>query len=447
MTSERPFPGGTETGTASGETAAAGAATAVRGDVPGGVAAEDPGHSAGTRGFRRISAALWFAGAGTFMLLYCAQALLPSFAAAFDVSPAVSSLTLSATTGALALGIVPISAVAESWGRKRMMTVSLTASAVLGLVAPLAPSFEVLLTVRALQGLAMAGLPALAMAHLSREVHGASLGKAMGLLIAGNTMGGLSGRLVGGVVADLAGWRWALAVVGVLSFGCLVAFRMLVPPPVVEEKPGGTPWRVLRAQFLGHLADPGVRRVCLVSFVMMSAFVTVYNYLGFRLLAEPFGLPQALVGLIFLAYLSGTVSSTVAGTLGDRCGRIEVLMAAILLAGVAIALTLPDVLPLILLALVLFTVGFFAAHSVASGWLSQRATAAPAQASAMYLFCYYFGSSVGGTSGGVAYEQGGWSGVVLFVAALLAVSLACAVLLKGVPSRAEAQGFARAEQG
>jgi YNFM family putative membrane transporter len=306
-------------------------------------------------------------------------------------------------------------------------------------LAPLAPSFEVLLVIRALQGVAMAGLPALAMAHLAREVQDRSLGRAMGMLIAGNTIGGLSGRLIAGVVADVAGWRAALAVVGVLSLLSLVAFRMLVPAPL-REAPDPQPGRVIARQVGQHLRDPGVRRICLIGFVLMSAFVTVYNYLGYRLLAPPFGLPQALVGMVFLVYLAGTASSMLAGALGDRFGRLEMLWISIVLALGAALVSLPELLPLVLLALVVFTIGFFAAHSVASSWLSRRATTAPGQASALYLFSYYAGSSVGGTTGGIAYEYATWPGVIAFVAALLLVALGAAVLLRRTVIREQRRG-------
>ena len=156
---------------------------------------------------------------------------MPTLAAQFDVAPSVSSLALSATTLTLALAVVPLSAVAESWGRVRVMTAALAASAVLGVLAPLAPSFAVLVAVRALQGVALAALPALAMAHVTREVAPRHLGGAVGLLIAGNTIGGLSGRLVASGVADVAGWRVALLAVGLLSLVCTAAFRLLLPPP------------------------------------------------------------------------------------------------------------------------------------------------------------------------------------------------------------------------
>src|SRR3712207_1863221 len=158
-------------------------------------------HERGTSAYRRLGAALWCAGLATFVLVYCVQGLLPALAAEFGVSSSAASLVLSATTGGLALAIVPLSAVAESWGRVRVMTVALALSALLGLLAPLAPTFGSLVAIRALQGVALAALPALAMAHVTREVAPRAIGGAMGLLIAGNTIGGLSGRLVAGVVA------------------------------------------------------------------------------------------------------------------------------------------------------------------------------------------------------------------------------------------------------
>ncbi|WP_214368669.1 MFS transporter [Pseudonocardia sp. H11422] len=395
-------------------------------------AAATGGHERGTTRYRRLGAALWCAGLATFVLVYCVQGLLPTLAAEFGVSSSTSSLALSATTGTLALAIVPLSAVAEPWGRARVMTVALATSAVLGVLAPLAPSFGVLVGIRALQGIALAALPALAMAHLTREVAPRALGGAVGLLIAGNTLGGLSGRLVAGFVAEVGGWRVALAVVGGLSLACTVAFRVLLPPPTAPAPPR-VRLRDLGGPLRAHLADPGLRCLFAIGFLLMAAFVTVYNYLGFRLLAAPFGLPAALVGLIFLGYLAGTWSSTTVGRLGDRFGRRRVLWAAVALALAAVLLTLPTWLPVVLVGLVLFTVGFFGAHSVASSWVGRRAVAVHGPASALYLFAYYAGSSVGGSLGGVAYDHLGWPGVVGYVAALLVGAVGLALALRRIP--------------
>ena len=394
-------------------------------------------HERGTPGYRRVGAALWCAGLATFALVYCVQGLLPALAAGFGVSSTASSLVLSATTGTLALAVVPLSAVAESWGRARVMTAALVASAVLGLLAPLAPSFGVLVAVRALQGLALAALPALAMVHVTREVAPRWLGGAMGLLIAGNTLGGLSGRLIAGVVADLGGWRVALAAVGTVALAATVAFRLLLPPSVAPAAPRvrvrdlGAPLRV-------QLRDPGLLCLFGIAFLLMGAFVTVYNYLGFRLIAPPFALPPALVGLVFLGYLAGSYASTAAGRLGDRVGRRRVLWAAVLVALVGAWVSLPAALPAVLAGLLLVTVGFFGAHSLASGWVGRRSSSLPggdpAVASSLYLLAYYAGSSVGGSVGGLAYDGAGWPGVVGYVSALLVGAGLLALALRRIPA-------------
>jgi YNFM family putative membrane transporter len=295
----------------------------------------------------------------------------------------------------------------------------------------------VLIAVRALQGLALAALPALAMAHVTREVAPRWLGGAMGLLIAGNTLGGLSGRLIAGVVADAGGWRVALAVVGAVSLAATVAFRLLLPPSVAPAAPP-VRMRDLGGSVRVQLRDPGLRCLFGIAFLLMGAFVTVYNYLGFRLIAPPFTLPPALVGLVFLGYLAGSWASTAAGRLGDRVGRRRVLWAAVLVALAGAWITLPDSLPAVLAGLLLVTVGFFGAHSVASGWVGRRSSSvpggAPAVASSLYLFAYYAGSSIGGSVGGLAYDGAGWPGLVGYVSALLLGAGALGLALRRVPA-------------
>ena len=392
----------------------------------------------GTPGYTRLGLAMWCAGLATFVLVYCVQGLLPTLAAQFDVSSSTSSLVLSATTGALALAVVPLSAVAESWGRRRVMTAALAASAILGLLAPFAPSFAALVGIRALQGVALAALPALAIAHVTAEVAPRWLGGAVGMLIAGNSLGGLSGRLVAGFVADGAGWRVALGVIGVLSLACTAAFRLLLPPPVAPDAPRvrlrdlGNPLRT-------HLRDPGLLALFGVAFLLMGAFVTVYNYLGFRLIAAPFGLPGWLAGLIFLGYVIGSWASTAAGRLGDRVGRRRVMWGAVLVALVGVWVTAPDLLGTIVVGLLLVTVGFFGAHSVASSWVGRRASllpgGAPGLASSLYLLAYYAGSSIGGALGGVAFDLAGWTGLVVYVSALLLGALVLALALRRIPAQ------------
>ncbi len=82
-------------------------------------------------------------------------------------------------------------------------------------------------------------------------------------------------------------------------------------------------------------------------------------------------------------------------------------------------ITLDVHLVLKIAGITIFTFGFFGAHSIASGWVSHRAMHDKAQASSLYLFFYYFGSSIGGTAAGVFWSKFGWGGVIGLIAFFL----------------------------
>jgi YNFM family putative membrane transporter len=388
---------------------------------------------------RRVRLGLFAAGLATFALLYTPQPLLPSLSRSFHASPATASLAMSAGTFALAAAIIPVSSLSEVRGRRAVMAFSVLAAAVLGLIVPLAPSLPVLIVIRVLEGFALAGVPATAMAYLAEEVDRADLGRAMGLYIAGNAIGGLSGRVVAGVLDEHGGWRVATAGVSLLALACAVAFALLLPKSSFFT-PSPPRLRVLGATLARNLADTGLLRLYLIGFALMGAFVTIYNYLTFRLSGAPFGLSASLIGALFTVYLVGTWSSTLAGRLADRAGRRVVLAVGVAVAIAGAVLTLPANLVWVVAGLVVLTAGFFAAHSVASGWVGGLAPVAPAQASALYLCLYYIGSSVAGSAGGIFYSRGGWPLTVAFAAVLLAVALASAASLR--PRRPGGSGLA-----
>ncbi|MFF1379936.1 MFS transporter [Streptomyces sp. NPDC058308] len=383
--------------------------------------APDSRMTPGGPGYRRMSFALFLAGVATFALLYSTQALLPLVSADFGVSASTASWTVSGATGALALFVLPLSALSERFGRRAVMTASLTVAVAVGLLVPFAPSVEVLIVLRAVQGAALAGLPASAMAFLAEEVRPKALVAAIGMFVAGNSIGGMSGRIVTGWVAQAWGWRAAVGVVGIVAVLCAVAFRVLLPAPR-HFAPGPLSPRALARTVRGHLSDPLLCRLYAIGALFMTVFGAVYTVIGYRLTEAPFSLPQGVIGSVFLVYLVGTVSSAAAGKLVGRLGRRGALYLAVSTTAAGLLLSLSPSLVLVLLGLVLITAGFFAGHAVASSSVSRTATEGRAQASALYQSAYYLGSSAGGTLGAVAFHAGGWAGTVgLGVLAVLGV--------------------------
>jgi YNFM family putative membrane transporter len=386
----------------------------------------------GTPAFRQTNLALFAAGLATFGVLYCVQPLMPQFSADYGVSAATSALSLSLTTGVLAFALLFAGALSDALGRKSVMVASILASAALVLLSALAPTWEILLLLRTLLGLTLSGLPAVAMTYLSEEMDIESIGLGMGLYISGSAIGGMGGRLVTGVLTDFVSWRIGVAVVGVIGLLAGWVFARSLPPSrhFVRQ-----PLRLsaLRGRFAGVLHDPGLPWMFLEGFLLLGAFVTVYNYLGYRLLAPPYNLSQAVVGLIFGIYLVGTFSSPWMGHLAGKLGRRKVLWTAVALMFAGVLLTLTRPLALIMLGIVALTFGFFGGHSIVSSWVGRRAGAAKAQASSLYVCSYYIGSSVAGWGGGLFYAWQGWNGVGAFVGALMLVALLVAWRLYRLP--------------
>ncbi|MFC7492732.1 MULTISPECIES: MFS transporter [unclassified Nocardioides] len=393
---------------------------------------ETEGHLPGSVDYRRVVGALFVAGLATFALLYSTQALLPELAGDFGVSTSASTLTLSLTTLGLGLALLVAGPASELIGRTRLIHGSLVASAVIALATAVAPTWESVLVLRFLEGVALAGLPAVATAYLREELHGSAHARAAGLYIGGTALGGMAGRLLTGGVGELAGWRWALVATGVLAAACALAVRVLLPPSArfVPSPPG---LRLVVRRTVRAVSDPVLLALYGIGGCSVGMLVAVFNTLGFRLEAAPFHLGLGAASLVFLVYPIGTVSSTVSGRIADRVGRRAVLPTGCLLALAGLLLTLAHSLAMVVTGLGLLVAGFFVVHGVASGWVPARAHAggvSAAQAASLYLFAYYLGSSVFGSVAGPAWSGAGWAGVVGMATVLLAVTAVLAAVLR-----------------
>lgn len=265
----------------------------------------------GDPGYRRITVALFAAGVATFALLYSTQALLPVLARAFSLSAAQSTLSLSLATVGLGAALLVTGPVSEVLGRTRLIHISLVASGVLELACALAPSWDVLLTLRLAQGVALAGLPAVATAYLREEIHPSTYARAAGQYIGGTALGGLTGRLVTSTVADAAGWRWALAVIAALGLACAVIVFFVLPPSR-NFTPAPVGPGQLMATTRRAVSDPGLLALYAIGACSMGAFVAVFNAIGFRLTSAPFHFSAGAVGLVFLIYPVGSLSAALA---------------------------------------------------------------------------------------------------------------------------------------
>ena len=389
------------------------------------------GHDRGTSEYRRILIALGFAGVATFAQLYSPQGILPLVARDLHVTAAQSALLISAATIGLAVGVLPWSWLAGRIGCLPAMRIALAAAVVFGAAGAVFPGFEGILVLRVLQGLALGGVPALAITYLHEEIKPAHTVVAAATYVSGTTVGGLLGRILAAPFAAFLGWRAGVGVVVVLCAAATVCFVLVTPRPRGSRRSRATIAWVVKAS-LANLRSPGMLVLFAQAFLLMGGFVTVYNYLAFRLEQPPFELNPFEVSLLFLAYLAGTYSSRQAGVAARRFGRTAVLLTSVAVMVTGALITLAGSLPWVIVGLVVFTAGFFAAHAIASGWVGTRATVGRAQAASLYNLFYYLGSSIVGWLGGFVFAAMGWGATIGLVAglAVLAALLAGAYALR-----------------
>ena len=378
---------------------------------------------------RRAHVALFAAGFGTFSLMYCVQPVMPSFSDEFGIGPAASSLSLSLTTGTLAITIFVTGFMSDSWDRKRLISTCLFTASALTFLTSLSFSWPNLLATRALIGIALGGVPAAAMAYAAEEARVEGSGFAMGLYIGGTALGGMADRVVTGVVSGFSTWRTGVGTMAVIGMMTSVGFWLLLPPSRHFAPRQSLGFRNRLSTLSMNCRAVGLLWLYLMAFLLMGTFVTLYNYASYRLVAPPYRLHESAIGAIFLLYLLGMIVSPVFGRLADRWGRSPMLLIAVTLMLAGVLLTALSPLWVVISGLALVTLGFFAGHAIASGWVGHIAPVAKAQAASLYLLAYYLGASLVGSYGGRYWAQDGWKGVAALVGVLLLVAFAVSVRL------------------
>ncbi len=381
-----------------------------------------------TRAWWRATLALCLGSFLVFINLYAPQPLLPELRQLYGLSTLAVGLVMSVATLALAASLLVFGPLSDAIGRGGIMRLTLLGAGALSLALALAPNFETLLALRALQGFVLGGLPAVAIAWMGDEFEPKGMLSAVGLYIGANSLGGISGRLVGGWVGELAGSSASFLAVGAITLvGVALFWRLL--PPARGFTPRSFELRGALADLAGHLRNPLLLAAYLLGGINFLVFINQYSYLTFRLAEAPFGLGPSVLGMVFLTYLGGTLGSSFSGRLAGHLTPPACMMLGILILMAGTLVTLAGSLGLIVLGLTVNAFGFFLAHAMASSWVGRHAGRARGSASALYLVFYYSGASLGTFWLEPFWRAGAWPGVALGSWLLLGVTLGIAAWL------------------
>ncbi|ELI5379080.1 MFS transporter [Vibrio parahaemolyticus] len=387
--------------------------------------------SFGTPEYKRITLSLALGSFLVFSNLYLLQPMLPTFATLFSISETQVNWLFAASTLALSFSLVPMAVLSESIGRKPVMMVGLFSIPAISALMLLGDSFFFLVLCRALIGIALAAFAAVAVAYMAEELDKHAFSMAIGTYIAANSLGGIAGRISGGLLADNFSVDVAIEVMMVVTLIGVICVHYLLPKQR-NFTPSSSSLRHQNRAIIGHFRNQRVWFAMLIGGLNFALFVNLYSVMGFRLVSAPHNVPVGLASLIFICYLGGTFSSRCAGHWSKRYSSIlgMFLGAVISMAGMWIAAF--ESLAAMLIGLLLISFGAFFTHTLAYGWVGQNATQAKATATALYLVHYYVGGSLGGFLLLYCWQHGGWSTVLLGGSVLYAVMFAAIAYLKHI---------------
>ncbi|BDP35446.1 TPA: MFS transporter [Vibrio parahaemolyticus] len=387
--------------------------------------------SFGTPEYKRITLSLALGSFLVFSNLYLLQPMLPTFATLFSISETQVNWLFAASTLALSFSLVPMAVLSESIGRKPVMMVGLFSIPAISALMLLGDSFIFLVACRALIGIALAAFAAVAVAYMAEELDKHAFSMAIGTYIAANSLGGIAGRISGGLLAENFSVDVAIEVMMVVTLIGVICVHYLLPKQR-NFTPSSSSLRHQNRAIIGHFRNQRVWFAMLIGGLNFALFVNLYSVMGFRLVSAPHNVPVGLASLIFICYLGGTFSSRCAGHWSKRYSSIlgMFLGAVVSMAGMWIAAF--ESLAAMLIGLLLISFGAFFTHTLAYGWVGQNATQAKATATALYLVHYYVGGSLGGFLLLYCWQHGGWSTVLLGGSVLYAVMFAAIAYLKHI---------------
>ena len=377
----------------------------------------------------RIILALALSGLAELASLFFIQPLLPVLAVEYDVPVSQVSIILSAETALLAIGLLFTGTLSDHYGRKKLIIVSLLLGGLLTMLCPLVESWAMLVALRAVIGLALSGIAAAATAYISEEVAPVVAGVVTGYFVFGNSMGGMSGRIVASQLIDhisintiFYGFAISLILVALLVNFLLPTSRNFKPTQNLNVL------RVVKGA-ASHFKNKKLALAFVISFIIFGVFTSLYNYLAFFLKGEPFHISPANAGLLSFSFALSFFTAPQAGRLSAKYGSMRVLRALFVMMALGMLLTLTSNVVTFIIGAVVFTGCFFGCHSIGLSWVSKNATHARGQAVALYLFFYYMGGSVIGFVNGFVFHSMGWQGMTGFIIALLAVGAVVATYL------------------
>jgi predicted MFS family arabinose efflux permease len=367
--------------------------------------------------------------ARTIVLLACAafasmgsmrvcDSMLPRLAQTFETTTGQAAYTISGFAIAYGLMQLAYGFVGDRYGKLRIATFAALACTLTNIACSMAPTLGWLTGLRVLAGATAGGVIPLALAWIGDTVPYERRQATLARFLSGNLLGLISGQMIGGLLADTVGWRWAFgALACVFGVVGLLLWRQGEHARDGEGTAAQTAAQGFAARVRAVLAAPWARVVLLTVFCEGAlgfaslAFVPAYVH-------DRFGLSLTAAGAVLAVFgIGGLLYTLIARRLIARLGEIGLARYGGTLIGAAfVLLLLGPGWSWSALACLCAGLGLYMLHNTLQANATQMAPQARGTAVALFATALFLGQSIGVAFGGAIIDRAG-AGWIFAVAA------------------------------
>lgn len=368
--------------------------------------------------------------------------VLPQVSQQLLVSIPTAATLASATAISFAFVQLPLGAVADFFGKPRVIVTCLVVLGLANIIGAFATSFEWLLVTRIICGIGAGGVFPVTMG-LTGDIFALDKRQvAMSRILAGATFGNLLGAAYSGVLGDLFGWRGVLA-----SIGCIVIIASMAVGwgfrAQMREPGKSVDFGVVAENYRKILRHPHARICYLGVFAEGICMMGLFPYIAAFL--QELGEPRlSIAGLVIAGFAIGgmTYAATLAPLLRIFRERGLIMLGAVVASGSIMIVALGPPWQAQFFLFMAMGWAFFLMHGSFQLFTSEVAPFARASAVSLQAFCFFSGQFAGPLVYGFGILLLGKI-PTLFAAAvlLLIIGVLCARLLgQSEPKKVESAG-------
>ncbi|MDD7514727.1 MFS transporter [Campylobacter lanienae] len=363
----------------------------------------------------------------TLCILYATQPIGPVFENELGISKTQATLFTTAIMIPLAFAGIFYGYLLEKIQIKIILVLAFLLLGISEIVFSLTHSYFLLLNIRGFQGLLIPAVLTGIMSYISQISSKDSVANAIGIYIGVTIIGGFMGRALSGFFTDIFGWRVFFFIIGCIAI--LASILLLKFSQNIKAS-------YLKPHLIDIIHTLKTRYnlyIFLMIFGIFFTFQAMLNFIPFELAKISDNYSSSKAGMLYIGYLVGVlVAFNTKKIIAFLGGSIKAIISGIIILIIAIQFFRIESFWFIFGAMVVFCLGNFITHSIASGFINKMATSHKGISNGLYVSFYYFGGALGSFVPGFVYIPFGWGAMLSFISVVSFISLIFIMVIRDI---------------